>query len=424
MFSEYRANLANLETIASPFLDFDKYGGYKATVRGVANMTLDIESRADFAQAAISEQYVLTSSMYELTLPTPQRYVRAVVTNATGSPVNSSLEVRGAPDVTAKEINGQLDVVISTDAVLDVSVQGTVPISSASPLDVNVQGTVPISSASALDVNVQGTVPISSASALDVNVQGTVPISSSSPLDVSVQGTVPISSASALDVSVQSAPPAQGTVGLGTGLTGDQNLRLSTEGALINAPRCLSQALADGLNNTQELPRSCAGAFIATPVFPVVYNGTTWDRFRGDTNGAYVQVQNTVDVSVQNTPTVLQPRGQISVGILKNSSVTNTGANMRNTALYIHGWQVISTAGSKGIIGLYNTSGVPSNVDTDFVIYVRAGDTVTEMLPPGREVYFVNGLGVRAQTDNGALALTNNNAVSANSICLKVWFST
>lgn len=241
--------------------------------------------------------------------------------------------------------------------------------------------------------------------------------------NVNISGTVPISSSSPLDVSVQGALPVQGTVGLGSGLTGDQNLRLTDEGALINAPRCLSQALIDGINNTQELPRSRTGSFIATPVFPVVYNGTTWDRFRGDTSGAYVQVQNSVDVSVQGTPNVLQPRGQINVAILKNSSVTETGANMRNTALYIHGWQVINTANNKAIIGLYNDSGNPSNVDTDFVIYARSGDTVTEMLPPGRELYFINGLGVRAQTAAGALDLTNTNSVSANSICLKVWFS-
>jgi hypothetical protein len=74
-------------------------------------------------------------------------------------------------------------------------------------------------------------------------------------------------------------------VGIGTGLTGFDNIRITDEGAQIVAPRCQSVNFPDAISNTQEAPRSCTGSYIATPVFPYIYNGSTWDRLRGDING-------------------------------------------------------------------------------------------------------------------------------------------
>jgi len=74
-------------------------------------------------------------------------------------------------------------------------------------------------------------------------------------------------------------------VGVGSGLTGYTHQRCTDEGCLCVVPRCTSQALPDGASNTQELPKSCTGGYVVQPIFPYVYNGSTWDRLRGSTSG-------------------------------------------------------------------------------------------------------------------------------------------
>lgn len=74
-------------------------------------------------------------------------------------------------------------------------------------------------------------------------------------------------------------------VGLGSGLTGYTHQRSTDEGALIQVPRCISQAFPDSVSNTGELPRSCTGSFVTAPAFGYVFNGSTWDRMRGSVSG-------------------------------------------------------------------------------------------------------------------------------------------
>lgn len=83
-------------------------------------------------------------------------------------------------------------------------------------------------------------------------------------------------------------PPVQ------AGLFDGTNVRrvLGTSGGrLVNQPKTVSLALADGLANTQPAMQGDDSGN-TTPVFPAfahLFNGTTWDRARGNTNGAIVQ---------------------------------------------------------------------------------------------------------------------------------------
>lgn len=70
---------------------------------------------------------------------------------------------------------------------------------------------------------------------------------------------------------------------------------VAPDGSLITRTRCESQALVDGVSNNEKIPLACDGNFMATPTFPFVYNGNTWDRIRGDTDGLKVSDATTHD---------------------------------------------------------------------------------------------------------------------------------
>jgi hypothetical protein len=59
--------------------------------------------------------------------------------------------------------------------------------------------------------------------------------------------------------------------------------RGNTSGA---APSNASSADADAVSNTELTPTDAAGVVLYPRIFPRVYNGTTWDRARGNTSGA------------------------------------------------------------------------------------------------------------------------------------------
>ena len=64
-------------------------------------------------------------------------------------------------------------------------------------------------------------------------------------------------------------------------------LKLDANGSPI--PSNTSAADSDGINNTELTPTGAAGGILYPRVFARVFNGTTWDRTRGNTNGAFAQ---------------------------------------------------------------------------------------------------------------------------------------
>lgn len=66
---------------------------------------------------------------------------------------------------------------------------------------------------------------------------------------------------------------------------------VGSEGATVTRMRCDEITLVDGVPNTnRELPLSCKDNFVQFPTLTYVFNGTDWDRIRGDsTDGLWVQ---------------------------------------------------------------------------------------------------------------------------------------
>lgn len=82
-------------------------------------------------------------------------------------------------------------------------------------------------------------------------------------------------------------------------------LQVDTSGHLIVHEGTESIALPDGASNTRHVATDDAGNAIAEPSFGYVYNGTTWDRSRGDaTNGTLVNLGSNNDVTVTGSVTV------------------------------------------------------------------------------------------------------------------------
>ena len=127
-------------------------------------------------------------------------------------------------------------------------------------------------------------------------------------------------------------------VGVGSSLSGYTHQRATDEGALINAPRCVSQAFPDGVSNNGELPKSCSGSFVTAPAFNYVFNGTTWDRLRGSTSGLNV-VGALTDTELRATAVPIT--GALTDTQLRASAVPITGAltdtQLRATAVPISG---------------------------------------------------------------------------------------
>jgi len=82
-------------------------------------------------------------------------------------------------------------------------------------------------------------------------------------------------------------------------------LALDVNGHLIANPHADSVAFADGVSNTESVVVDEMGNFVIKPVFGHNFNGTTWDRIRGDaTNGLLVNLGSNNDVTVSGTVTV------------------------------------------------------------------------------------------------------------------------
>lgn len=104
--------------------------------------------------------------------------------------------------------------------------------------------------------------------------------------------------------SAPTQPPVQAGLFDGTNI---RRLLGTSAGRLVNQPKTVSLALADGLSNTQPAMQGDDSGN-TTPVFPAfthLFNGTTWDRARGNTNGAIVQGAAAIGSANSSNPIVI-----------------------------------------------------------------------------------------------------------------------
>jgi hypothetical protein len=120
-------------------------------------------------------------------------------------------------------------------------------------------------------------------------------------------------------------------------------IHLSSEGNIITQQRCNTSTMIDGVSNTnKELPKSCSGGYISTPVLPYVYNGSTWDRMRGSTNGLKIDESGTLSNIETNTDTT-------NTNLLNTISAVNNvlNYNKNNDLKYLRSQGKCFTIGSQ-----------------------------------------------------------------------------
>jgi hypothetical protein len=320
-------------------------------------------------------------------------------------PVSGSVSVSNLPatqpvsgTVTVQDGGGSLTVdgTVGVSGTVTVDGSGTIqPVSASSlPLPTGAatsakQPSIGTAGTPSADViSVQGVtggkeVPISGS----VSVTGTptVGISGSSntvKVDAGTAGTPAGSVVSVQGVASGTAvvTEGRGTAGTATGgvftvqgVTGGTDLNVNTE-----LPA--AAALADGASNPTT-PTAGAGN--------LVYNGTTWDRLRGDTtNGAWVQVK--------NTPTVTQTpaaSGGLSAGpsgspapVISAASSTNL-TTLKSTAGQLYGVVIGNSNASPRYVKFYNTTSATVGTTTPVLTILVPGNT--------------SGAGVVASWDSG-----------------------
>lgn len=80
------------------------------------------------------------------------------------------------------------------------------------------------------------------------------------------------------------------------------SLRVTAESVLIQSPRCGDATFVDGISNTQKITRDCSGSsYVTYPTLNYVYNGSTWDRLRGNSTGLKIMNRNNLTTQVWTT---------------------------------------------------------------------------------------------------------------------------
>jgi len=108
------------------------------------------------------------------------------------------------------------------------------------------------------------------------------------PFPVTVCGTAGSASCFVQGAAASGVAVAGNPVRIGAS-DGTNTRDISSDAAGELIPANASSADADGVSNTEAAPTGAAGGILYPRVFGRVFNGTTWDRARGNTTGAFAQ---------------------------------------------------------------------------------------------------------------------------------------
>ena len=119
----------------------------------------------------------------------------------------------------------------------------------------------------------------------------------------------------------------------GTITDGDTGpVRLDANGHIITSPHAESTALADDVSNTQSIWVDESSNLVPQPTFPFYYDGSTWDRVRGDsTNGMTVNLGSNNDV-VTSPDNTIDSNNSTTTPLGGGAAFTGTGTDVSDYA--------------------------------------------------------------------------------------------
>jgi hypothetical protein len=217
-------------------------------------------------------------------------------------------------------------------------------------------------------------------------------------------------------------------------------ISLDVNGHTITSAHGASVALADGISNTVNLLVDHDDAFLATANVNYWFNGSTWDRAKGDaTDGLLVNLGSNNDVTVSGTVTAnlsatdnavldsIQAAAEKSSTLYKNLDVDESEDQIKGTAGKIHWIHAINLTASPLYLKFYNATAASVTVGTttpDLTFPVpTAGDTngagFTLPIPVGG-IDFTTAITVACTT---GLADNDSGAPAANALVLNLGYS-
>ena len=239
--------------------------------------------------------------------------------------------------------------------------------------------------------------------ALEINSDGSINTTATPPTGTSatqVQGTA-ASDAAVVGSPVQVGGRASNGTPSAVSTAGDAvPLWLSLNGSTVTQHKIIVNGAADGVSNNLTAPYglnsgATAEAVLQTPVFPSVFNGTTWDRQRGTTNGTQIIGAAADDAAKAGAPVL-------------TGGVYNTIANQSTLDTGDAGEFQVDMAGN-----LKTTTGAPAATDI-LAGYVQhtatTGAATLVTIPAGKT--FIGTLTVSVAASKAAAA-TGNGLVSA-----------
>ena len=208
---------------------------------------------------------------------------------------------------------------------------------------------------------VQGSVAVSITPVANQSVSGTV--------GASVLGNLPVFGLQALNVAATANPVQVG----GKNVDGSvATIRMTRDGDQIVHQHASVFTVIDNNSNSQALPVAATIEgdleILVTPVYPFVFDGTTWDRMRGNaTNGlqTYGSVSGSVDIA-----------GSVASHIKSGSVIAVLGGNTSVLAVQ-SGTRITSVSGNVTVVsslvgGIFPVSGSVAAVVTNNVTVVSS----------------------------------------------------
>jgi hypothetical protein len=178
-------------------------------------------------------------------------------------------------------------------------------------------------------------------------------------------------------------------------------------------PLKVETAGADGESNTND--RLVCEAYLAE------FNGTTWDRVRGDiTNGLDVDVTRSALPTGAATSANQLPlaAGGHSTYHLVSAASTNA-VNIKASAGQVYGWYIYNSNAAARKVAFHNTAGTPTaGSSVFFSIVLPAGAAANVFSRHG--IAFSTGIAITTVT---GLADSDSTGVAANDLIINVWYT-
>lgn len=166
-------------------------------------------------------------------------------------------------------------------------------------------------------------------------------------------------------------------------------LAVDVNGHLITSPHADDVALSDNISNTITVETDHAGGYVAKAVFPFMFDGSTWDRVRGDsTNGLLVNLGANNDI----TGTVTANLSATDNAVLDNidTSLNNIEAAVSGSEMQVD--VVAALPAGTNVVGDVGISGARTSGGTTLYKNIDVDESEDQVKATAGQVYWIHAI--------------------------------